>query len=106
VFYAEVHALFDVAIADDLVDDDTDGMRGDVVHDSSPSVVELVGHALLLRGVCLDVDNISDTIRNKECRNFDVAMFFEAPREHMARTRPVTVRVRHFDKKRWLLVKK
>ena len=39
-------------------------------------MVELVGHALLLRGVCLDVDNISDMIWNEEGRNFDVAMFY------------------------------
>jgi len=44
--------------------------------DEDRPVVELVGHALLLRGVCLDVDNISDTIWNKEGRNFDVAMFY------------------------------
>jgi len=45
-------------------------------YDEDRPVVELVGHALLLRGVCLDVDNISNTIWNKECRNFDVAMFY------------------------------
>lgn len=44
--------------------------------DEDRPVVELMGHALLLRGVCLDVDNISDTIWNKEGRNFDVAMFY------------------------------
>ena len=44
--------------------------------DEDRPVVELVRHALLLRGVCLDVDNISDTIWNKESRDFDVAMFY------------------------------
>ena len=38
MFDADVHALFDVAIADDLVDDDTDGMGRDIVHNPGPSV--------------------------------------------------------------------
>jgi hypothetical protein len=83
-------------------------------------VVELVGHAFLLCRICLDVDNISDSVRNQKCGKFYGAMFypgesssrtcctrnapestktictFEAPLEHMARTRSVTERVRHF----------
>jgi hypothetical protein len=39
-------------------------------------MVKLVGHAFLLCCVCFDVDNISNTIGNKVCRNFDVAMFY------------------------------
>jgi hypothetical protein len=77
-------------------------------------VVELVGHAFLLRRICLDVDDISNTVRDQKCGNFDGAMFypgesssrtcctrnalestktvctFETPLEHMARTRSVT----------------
>lgn len=77
-------------------------------------MVKLVGHALLLCCICLDVNNISDTVGNQKCRNFDVTMFcegqvsfytqcanvkytFETPLEHMTRTRPVTERVRHFE---------
>ena len=40
-------------------------------------MVKLVGHALLLRCICLDVNNISNTVGNQEGRNFDVAMFYE-----------------------------
>ena len=41
-------------------------------------MVKLVGHALLLCCICLDVNNISDTIGNQKSRNFDVALFYEA----------------------------
>jgi hypothetical protein len=41
VLYANVHALFNVAIADDLVHDDTHCMWGDIIYDSSPSVGDI-----------------------------------------------------------------
>ncbi len=43
MFYADVHALFNVAIADNLVNDDTNGMGGDIVHDSSTSMRHIRG---------------------------------------------------------------
>ena len=38
VLYANVDALFNVAISDYLVNDNTNGMRSDVIHNSGPSV--------------------------------------------------------------------
>ena len=79
-------------------------------------MVVLVRHTLLLGSISLDVDDIADTIRDQVCRQTDCAMFCspniiqslhlhqmhnnhtsEAPLEHVARTRAVTERVRHFE---------
>jgi hypothetical protein len=79
-------------------------------------VIELVGHPLLLCCISLDVNDITNTVGNQVCREFNWAMFcdkvsfsrrqrvqryckrtFEAPLEHMARARPITEGVRHFE---------
>jgi hypothetical protein len=60
VLDTEVDTLLDITVLDFLVDDDTDGGTGDVVDDTSLSVVDLVWHSLLDSSVCFDINDVSD----------------------------------------------
>lgn len=89
---ADVNTFFDVSVADNLVDDDTNGMRGYVVNDTSASacrkneiaifliiadsapVVVFVRHTPLHGRVSLDVDNVSYAVVDEVCRESDTAM--------------------------------
>lgn len=90
MFDTEIHPLLEVAVAYNLVDNDTDSMGSDVVDNASPSVVVFVRHTLLLGGVGLDIDDVTNAVVDEVCRHFDGAMVLEAPLEHVARTRAVT----------------
>jgi hypothetical protein len=54
MLYADVHALFYVAIANDLVDNDSNGMRGDIVHNSGPSLTHIRMSGYLRGGMGTD----------------------------------------------------
>lgn len=92
----DVYSLLDVSVANDLVDDDTNSPGGDVVDDASPPVVMrsksrvvrgeisdkpvvvFVRHTLLLRSVCLDVDDITDPKVNEVRRELDETLLYES----------------------------
>lgn len=90
----EVNTFLNVTISDDLINDDANSRWSDVVHDSGTSseinnqrlktlfqnhrntpMVIFVGHALLLRSVCLDINDISYMIVDEESRQFNGTMF-------------------------------
>ena len=77
-------------------------------------MVELVGHALLLSSIGLNVNNVANAEVDEVRRHLDGAMLWrpslsrkhstrskvrtlEAPLEHVARTRAVTEGVRHLE---------
>ena len=47
VFYADVDALLNVSIADYLVNDNANSVRGDIIHNSGPSVEHIRGLTML-----------------------------------------------------------
>lgn len=108
VLDAEVDALLDVAVADLLVDDDTDGGLGHVVDDTSLAVEVLVAgqesvsvggapgpatfsckgsggrdlrHALLDGTVADDIDNVTDLVLAKVGGQSDHALLLEVAGE-------------------------
>lgn len=74
VFHPDVNSLFDVAVADNFVDDNTDSTGSNVVDDTGATMVEFVGHALLLSSISFNVNDIANTVVDKVGRQLYGAM--------------------------------
>jgi len=92
VLHTQADTLLDVSVSNDVVYNDTNGMRCNVVHDacsaitygiceciilvvrSNIPVVVFVGHTPLLCGVSLNIDNVSYTVIDEVGGHFDGAM--------------------------------
>lgn len=89
VLNTEVDTLLDVAVSNNLVDDNTNSRGGDIVHNAGASgaeedqirralerncmygpVVVLVRHTLLLGGIGLDINDVSNVVVDEEGRQF------------------------------------
>lgn len=62
VLNSQVNTLLDVTVTNNLVDDNTNRRLGDVVNNTSLTVVVLVWHTLLDRTVGLDVHNVTNLV--------------------------------------------
>ena len=83
----DVDPLLDVSVADNLVDDHPDGVRGDVVDDArrlrAVSRMMISGqdewnapmHAPLLSSISLDVNDVSDVVILKVGGELDLTVF-------------------------------
>jgi len=95
VLNADVHTLLDVSVADELVEDDSEGGLGDVVDNTGLTVVDLVGHTLLNSTIGLDVDNIANMELCKVGGHADHTLLLEAPGEGISGSCSETAGVTH-----------
>jgi hypothetical protein len=109
VFNTDINTLFNVAVTNDLVNNNTDRGLGNVVDDTSTTnlkfsiycstgfffflflqpnlpVVELVRHTLLDSSISLDVNNVTDLVSLQVGGERDDTMFSEVTREHVTST--------------------
>jgi len=86
-----------VLVADTLVHNDTKSAGSDVIDTTSLTIVDLVGHTLVLGGVDLDVNQVTHVVHLKVSAHWDHTMLAEWALEHVAGVRTVTIRVRHFS---------
>jgi hypothetical protein len=85
VLYTDVDPLLDIAVAHDLVHDYTNSTGSNIVDDARPSVVESMGHALLLSSVCFDVYNITNAEGNEVRGELDCTMLCGSIRKRKKR---------------------
>lgn len=90
VLNTEVDTLLEVSVTNNLVDDDTNRGLGDVVDDTSSTLVPLVWHTLLDSTVTLDIDNVADLVGLHVSGQWNDTILLEVPLEHVTSTRSVS----------------
>lgn len=95
VLGADVHTLLNVSVADQLVEYDSEGGFGDVVDNTSLTVVDLVWHTLLNGTIGLDVDNVPNTELCKIGGHANHTLLLEAPGEGISCSCSETAGVTH-----------
>lgn len=95
VLNADVDLLGDHAGAHTFVDDDADGMFGDIVHPTSLTVVKLEGHTFVESTISLDVDDIATLVDFQESRQLLHTMVAKFTRKEVASATTNTFWVDH-----------
>lgn len=94
VFNSQVDSLFKISVTNNLVDDDTNRRLGDVVDNTSLTVVVLVWHTLLDSTVGLDVNNVTDLVNLQVGGQSNSTMLLEVTLESVTSTGSVTTTIR------------
>jgi len=79
VFNADVDTLLEEAIANALVEDNTNRRLCNIVDDTSATVVKFVWHTLLDSSIGLHIDDVTNFISLQVCRQLDGTMLTEFP---------------------------
>ena len=95
VLDADVDALGDDALADLLVDDDSDGSGVDVEDGAGAAVVVLVGHSLVDGAVDDDINDVSDLEAGERVGDVDGSVLLEPLSELVSGSSLVSVTVGH-----------
>lgn len=90
VLNTEVNTLFEVSVTDNLVDDDTNRRLGNVIDNTSSTLVPLVRHTLLDSTVTLDIDDVADLVSLHVSGQWNDTILLEVPLEHVTSTRSVS----------------
>jgi len=96
VLDAKMEALLHLAVADDLVDLNTDGVLGNVENDTGAAVVVRIRHTLLDGGIGDDVDDVTTLVLDQVPSKVGHTMLAEGLGVLVARVRAETTGVRHF----------
>jgi hypothetical protein len=98
VLDSQIDSLLNLAVSHSLVDQYLDSSWLHAKDDSSSAVVVLVWHTLLLGGIGLDVDNVTNLVGSQVGAQVDGPILAEVLLEEITSACSVTKRVGHLEK--------